>query len=83
MVAMTMNSAKREARIARLQAEGREFARRVLEHVASRAKQTMFCIHGNFLKRTEVGDALHGIAVHERCQMCTAETENNDTTTKA
>jgi len=80
---MTMNSAKREARIARLQAKGQEFARRILEHVASGAEQTMFCIHGNFLKRTEVGDARNGIAVHEPCQMCTAETENNDTTTKA
>lgn len=77
---MTMNSAKREARIARLQAKGQEFARRISEHIAAGAKQTMFCIHGQFLKRTEVGDARHGIAVHEPCPMCKAETENHDIT---
>ena len=54
-------------RIARLQAEGSASAARMQENVAS--GQKMFCIHGRFLKRTEVqgGD---GLVIYEPCSLC-------------
>lgn len=64
----------KQQHIARLQADGREFARQVYDGTYFDTHERLLCVHGFFLKQTDV-DAGGHIVVYQPCPTCAKENQ--------